>query len=97
MTGQNALYISSSSNDITDPDILIDGLIGLTRLDTRGADTLFVKLLADNNDVKRIVALRAAQVLLDDQDMTIGLGLLRQALAVPLRYLVTVRLPLDAR
>lgn len=78
---------------MTDPDILIDALIGLARVDARGSETVFVKLLADNNETRRIVALRAAQMLFSEQEALGGMASLRQAMAVPLRFMITVRPP----
>ena len=50
--------------DITDPNILVDGLVALYRTNPISVTSLlFGKLFADSSEVNRVVAIKACQVI----------------------------------
>ena len=60
---QNALFYAPLSSDISDPDVLVDGLVSLYRSNPNSvAGLLFGKLFADSHEINRIVAVKACQV-----------------------------------
>jgi len=95
---QNALFYTNLSGEI-DPNTLVDGLVSLYRANPAVVSgLLFGKLFADSNEVNRIIAVKACQVI-QVEDARLPwyppASELRDKVAAAIRSVLKVRLQAD--